>query len=150
MFDFLYALFCYYIYVLYIVDYVVLLYIETYGIFIPSLFNTFVFDDVYNDLTSNECAIGSFYCRAYTRVLKKLIFIFRLGFIDTSIIINFLHSFNRIFSAASISSDSLNILYILILILLLILDNDIHQNPGPVERELSVFHLNARSVRNKF
>ena len=33
--------------------------------------------------------------------------------------------------------------------LLLILDNDIHQNPGPQEYKFSVFHLNARSVLNK-
>jgi hypothetical protein len=31
----------------------------------------------------------------------------------------------------------------------LILDNDIHQNPGPHEYKFSVFHLNARSVLNK-
>jgi hypothetical protein len=44
---------------------------------------------------------------------------------------------------------STNIQFTLILLLLLILDNDIHQNPGPEEYEFSVFHLNARSVRNK-
>ncbi|CAC5398475.1 unnamed protein product [Mytilus coruscus] len=33
--------------------------------------------------------------------------------------------------------------------LLLVLDNDVHPNPGPREFELSIFHLNARSVRNK-
>ena len=31
----------------------------------------------------------------------------------------------------------------------MIIDNDIHQNPGPQEQEVSIFHLNARSVRNK-
>ena len=44
---------------------------------------------------------------------------------------------------------STNIQFTLILLLLLILDNGIHQNPGPEEYEFSVFHLNARSVRNK-
>ena len=33
--------------------------------------------------------------------------------------------------------------------MLLVLDNDVHPNPGPREEEFSVFHLNARSVRNK-
>ena len=44
---------------------------------------------------------------------------------------------------------STNIQFTLILLLLLILDNDIQQNPEPEEYEFSVFHLNARSVRNK-
>ena len=40
-------------------------------------------------------------------------------------------------------------LYTFILPLLLVLDNDVHPNPGPREHEFSVFHVNARSVRNK-
>ena len=32
--------------------------------------------------------------------------------------------------------------------MLLVLDNDVHPNPGPREHEFSVFHVNARSVRN--
>ena len=44
---------------------------------------------------------------------------------------------------------STNIQFTLILLLLLILGIDIHQNPVPEEYEFSVFHLNARSVRNK-
>jgi len=39
--------------------------------------------------------------------------------------------------------------YTFILPLLLVLDNDVHPNPGPREHEFSVFHVNARSVRNK-
>jgi hypothetical protein len=39
-------------------------------------------------------------------------------------------------------------LYTFILPLLLVLDNDVHPNPGPREHEFSVFHVNARSVRN--
>jgi hypothetical protein len=50
-------------------------------------------------------------------------------------------------SVTQIIDDSIQ--FTLILLLLLILDNDIHQNPGPEEYEFSVFHLNARSVRNK-
>jgi hypothetical protein len=40
-------------------------------------------------------------------------------------------------------------LYTFILLILLDLDNDVHPNPGPREHEFSVFHVNARSVRNK-
>ena len=47
------------------------------------------------------------------------------------------------------TSFSLNIFYTFILLLLLVLDNNVHSNPGPREHEFSVFHLNARSVRNK-
>ena len=33
--------------------------------------------------------------------------------------------------------------------MLLLLDNDIYQNPGPLQNEISIFYINARSVRNK-
>jgi hypothetical protein len=42
-----------------------------------------------------------------------------------------------------------NIQFTLFLLLLLVLGNDVHPNPGPQDYELSIFHLNARSVRNK-
>ena len=78
------------------------------------------------------------------------------------------HSFLRQFSIWNLISKLINILvlickfvklinlsltpnlqYLFLLLLLLILDNDIHQIPGPNTNELSVFHLNSRSVRNK-
>ena len=37
----------------------------------------------------------------------------------------------------------------MILLLLILLDNDIHQNTGPDRNDISIFHLNSRSVRNK-
>ena len=60
-----------------------------------------------------------------------------------------LQNFIRMLAQTCHFPFSTNIQFTLILLLLLILDNDIHQNPGPHEYEFSVFHLNARSVRNK-
>jgi hypothetical protein len=61
----------------------------------------------------------------------------------------YLQNFIRVFAQTCHFPFSTNIQFTLILLLLLILDNDIHQNPGPQEYKFSVFHLNARSVRNK-
>jgi hypothetical protein len=37
----------------------------------------------------------------------------------------------------------------MILLILILLDNDIAENPGPFSDEISIFHVNARSVRKK-
>jgi hypothetical protein len=37
----------------------------------------------------------------------------------------------------------------MILWILILLDNDIAENPGPFSDEISIFHVNARSVRKK-
>jgi hypothetical protein len=47
------------------------------------------------------------------------------------------------------SPFTINIQFTLFLLLLLVLGNDVPPNPGPQDYELSIFHLNARSVRNK-
>jgi hypothetical protein len=35
------------------------------------------------------------------------------------------------------------------LLILILLDNDIAENPDPFSDEISIFHVNARSVRKK-
>ena len=42
-----------------------------------------------------------------------------------------------------------NLSFTMILLILILLDNDIAENPGPFSDEISIFHVNARSVRNK-
>jgi hypothetical protein len=37
----------------------------------------------------------------------------------------------------------------MILLILILLDNDIAENPDPFSDEISIFHVNARSVRKK-
>jgi hypothetical protein len=58
---------------------------------------------------------------------------------------------NKLYIIASncYSPFTINIQFTLFLLLLLDLGNDVHPNPGPQDYELSIFHLNARSVRNK-
>jgi hypothetical protein len=38
----------------------------------------------------------------------------------------------------------------MILLILILLDNDIAENPGPFSDEISIFHVNARSVTRRF
>ena len=40
-----------------------------------------------------------------------------------------------------------NLSFTMILLILILLDNDIAENPGPFSDEISIFHVNARSVR---
>ena len=42
-----------------------------------------------------------------------------------------------------------NLSFTMILLILILLDNDIGENPGPFSDEISIFHVNARSVRKK-
>jgi len=74
---------------------------------------------------------------------------FNFGILNFMKVMLYLQNFIRILAQTCHFPFSTNIQFTLILLLLLILDNDIHQNPGPHEYEFSVFHLNARSVRNK-
>ena len=74
---------------------------------------------------------------------------FSFGILNFMKVILYLQNFIRLLAQTCHFPSSTNIQFTLILLLLLILDNDIHQNPGPQEYKFSVFHLNARSVRNK-
>ena len=42
-----------------------------------------------------------------------------------------------------------NITFTLILLMLILLGNDIPENPGPFDNEISIFHLNIRSIRHR-
>ena len=102
-----------------------------------------------NDLDAYRQAIGSFYSRAYSSVYKKYKSI--LGFRTWKFIfclLSILIYIRKFLEICYVSLTS-NIYFLLILLILIILDNDVHQNPGPEVQELSIFHLNARSVRNK-
>jgi hypothetical protein len=100
-----------------------------------------------------------FYIRAYSSLFKKMRVFFSFGILNCMKVMLYLQNFMkvmlylqnfiRVFAQTCHFPFSTNIQFTLILLLLLILDNDIHQNPGPQEYKFSVFHLNARSVRNK-
>lgn len=103
-----------------------------------------------NDVSSYRQSIGLFYTKAYSALSKKYRVLFRLGSPYLMVKIWTLFSkYIQLLARHCYSPFQQNIYFTLILLLLLLLDNDIHQNPGPHEFELSIFHLNARSVRNK-
>ena len=102
-----------------------------------------------NDIGAYRLSIGLFYVRAYSHLCKKYAIFLRFGIQNYKILLDNFLNFVQAISRNIHKPFSSNIQFLLILLLLLILDNDIHQNPGPNECELSVFHMNARSVRNK-
>ena len=102
-----------------------------------------------NDIGMYRLSIGMFYIRAYSSLVKKMRVFFGFGILNFMKVMIYLQNLICMFAQTCHFPFSTNIQFTLILLLLLILDNDIHQNPGPEEYEFSVFHLNARSVRNK-
>ena len=102
-----------------------------------------------NDIGMYRLSIGMFYIRAYSSLVKKMRVFFGFGILNFMKVMLYLQNLICMFAQTCHFPFSTNIQFTLILLLLLILDNDIHQNPGPEEYEFSVFHLNARSVRNK-
>ena len=102
-----------------------------------------------NDIGMYRLSIGMFYIRAYSSLVKKMRVFFGFGILNFMKVMLYLQKLICMFAQTCHFPFSTNIQFTLILLLLLILDNDIHQNPGPEEYEFSVFHLNARSVRNK-
>ena len=101
-----------------------------------------------NELHQYRLSVGNFHVRGYSIILKKYRIFFRLSGINLQKIGCLMIIFLRKLARICHIPFSMNIPFLLILLILLILDNDIHQNPGP-NQELSVFHLNARSIRNK-
>jgi hypothetical protein len=83
------------------------------------------------------------------RCLKDIPYFFRFGIIDFLSLVSFISNFSRFIARNCYSPFTINIQFTLFLLLLLVLGNDVHPNPGPHDYELSIFHLNARSVRNK-
>ena len=102
-----------------------------------------------NDIGMYRLSIGMFYIRAYSSLVKKLRVFFGFGILNLMKVMLYLQNLIHMFAQTCHFPFSTNIQFTLILLLSLILDNDIHQNPGPEEYEFLVFHLNARSVRNK-
>ncbi|PJE77993.1 hypothetical protein CI610_03077 [invertebrate metagenome] len=104
-----------------------------------------------NDFMGHRVAIGNFYAKAYRYMIFRLrsvffhfkIFVFLTNVLKSTIAVcvNLLKNYRKTYMS--------NNYFLLILILLLLQHMDIESNPGPVEGELSVFHLNIRSVRNK-
>jgi hypothetical protein len=100
-----------------------------------------------NDIGMYRLSIGMFYIIAYSSLVKKMSVFFGFGILNFMKIMFYLQNLICMFAQTCHFPFSTNIQFTLILLLLLILDNDIHQNPGPEEYEFSVFHLNARSVQ---
>jgi hypothetical protein len=82
-------------------------------------------------------------------LLKRYSIFFRFGIIDFLSLVSLISNFSRFIACKCYSPFTINIQFTLFLLLLLVLGNDVHPNPGPYDYELSIFHLNARSVRNK-
>ena len=102
-----------------------------------------------SDITAHRMSIGMFYARAYSSLLKRYSIFFRFGIIDFLSLVSLISNFSRFIACKCYSPFTINIQFTLFLLLLLVLGNDVHPNPGPQDYELSIFHLNARSVRNK-
>ena len=73
---------------------------------------------------------------------------------------SFFYNLNLLFDASCIlvvhivmnyllKSFYTNLSFTMILLILILLDNDIAENPGPFSDEISIFRVNARSVRKK-
>ena len=101
-----------------------------------------------SDITAHRMSIGMFYARAYSSLLKRYSIFFRFGIIDFLSLVSFISNFSRFIASNCYSPFTINIQFTLFLLLLLVFGN-VHPNPGPQDYELSIFHLNARSVRNK-
>ena len=102
-----------------------------------------------NELGLYRLSIGIFYARVYASIFKKYKIFFRFGTIYFRKVVPSILNIIRIIAKVCYIPFTLNIQFTLIIFSLLIVDNDVHQNPGPKHNELSIFHLNARSVRNK-
>ena len=104
------------------------------------------------DYMSHRVSIGIFYSRVYSIVRKKMFFMTKFK--------PFCYNLNLLFHASCnlvvhIAMNYLlklfytNLSFTMILLILILLDNDIAENPGPFSDEISIFHVNARSVRKK-
>lgn len=104
------------------------------------------------DYMSHRVSIGIFYSRVYSIVRKKMFFMTKFK--------PFCYNLNLLFHASCnlvvhivmnylLKSFYTNLSFTMILLILILLDNDIAENPGPFSDEISIFHVNARSVRKK-
>lgn len=108
-----------------------------------------------NDVTSYRMAIGLFYCRSCS-VSKKFLFkslrllpYFVLLLI--ALLQKIIQTLPSLLKVIFRDPFKQNLSFTLFLLQLLLLSNDVAENPGPDKKvsDLTVFHWNARSVRNK-
>ena len=102
-----------------------------------------------SDITAQRMSIGMFYARAYPSFLKEYSIFFRFGIIDFLSLVSFISNVSRFIAHNCYSPFTISIQFTIYLLLLLVLGNDVHPSAGPHDYELSIVHLNARSVRNK-
>ena len=104
------------------------------------------------DYMSHRVSIGIFYSRVYSIVRKKMFFMTKFKPFCCNLNLLF-HTFCNLVVHIVLNylfkSFYTNLCFTLILLILILLDNDIAENPGPFSDEISIFHVNARSVRNK-
>lgn len=98
-------------------------------------------------------AIGRFYNKAYGLSMKKEFFsiknVFSSLLNDYKLYARKLRNILPILRILCLQSYFDNNMYTVILLMLLLMCMDVESDPGPTINELSIFHLNIRSVRNK-
>ena len=105
-----------------------------------------------NDLILYRISIGVFYHKCYSVVKKRMLFFIKTFSLMTFIINSVIHVCKKCSNNCykfAFQAFCTNVSFTLLLIVLILLGNDISENPGPTENEISIFHLNARSVRHK-
>ena len=102
------------------------------------------------DYMSHRVSIGECYSRVYSIVRKKMFVMTKCK--------PFCYNSNLLFHASCnlvvhivmnylFKSFYTNVSFTMIPLILILLDNDIAENSGPFSDEISICHVNARSVR---
>ena len=105
-----------------------------------------------NDIQSYRSSIGHFYCKTHSLFVKKVsLKLYDYTFINLLFIFivycqSFCNSSYNFYKQTFLTKPA----SLLVILMLILLSNDVKQNPGPpVDAELSIFHLNSRSMRQK-
>lgn len=105
-----------------------------------------------NDLIQYRISIGTFYYKCYSVLKKKMLYYVKTFSLFSQFVQFVLYSvkisLDYIYKFA-FCNFCVDISFTFIMLLLILLCNDVAENPGPYENEISIFHLNARSVRTK-
>ena len=107
-----------------------------------------------NDIVSYRISIGHFYCKTDAFVMKKVKMNKNLHFLILILII-FIHVKILARKCFSLSYKLYHLEFLskpistFVILMLIILSNNVELNPGPNIADLSIFHLNIRSMRNK-
>jgi hypothetical protein len=109
-----------------------------------------------NDIVAYRIAIGSFYLRTRSVVIKNILVSLKLSSYVLLVLLLVIHRLSLINCQSFINNYLFgcfyqNISFTLLLLQLLLLGNDVAENPGPETTvgEVSVFHWNSRSIRHK-